>query len=439
MPEPTADLAEALQRRVLRLDGLVAAAATINSSLDRRTVLKAVMGQMSGLLDCEAASIILVDAATNELVIEVSTDIPLDGLPDSEKPRFPKGCGIAGQVMESGESLNIPDVSQDPRHFGEVDAKTGFVTRSLLAVPLCVKDRSMGVLEALNRRDGRPFDGEDQALFEAFADLVALAIENAQLYRRGLEQERLAQELRTARDIQLGLMPNESPSMAGFEIAGRCVPAYEVGGDYFTYLWLDEACMRLAFVVADVSGKGLAAAMVTMRFNEILRYEGKAQTGPEAILTGLDASLQGRIGLTSFVTGCLGVLDLPARSVRLANAAHPYACHYLARKDEVRQVGSSGLPMGIVLPGEKTGGYPEVEVAMSPGDALVLYSDGIVEAQDAKEEFYEDERLIEAIRREKGKGARALAEEILRDVETFRGEMPPMDDMTVVVLRRIGE
>ena len=311
--------------------------------------------------------------------------------------------------------------------------------RALISLPLNAEGKPLGVLGAGRSRSAGPITPAHQETLVRFADQVALALEIAQLYKRGLERERLAQELRTAQDIQLGLMPHESPSMAGFEIAGRCVPAYEVGGDYFTYLWLDEACTRLAFVVADVSGKGLGAATVTMRFNEILRYEVNARAGPVEILTGLDASLQGRIGLTSFVTGCLGALDLPARSVRLANAAHPYACHYLAREDKVRQVESSGLPMGIVLPVEKAGSYPEVEVAMAPGDALVLYSDGIVEAQDAKEEFYEDERLIEAIRKGKGKGARALVEEILRDVEAFRGEMPPTDDMTVVVLRRVRE
>ncbi|MBI2951815.1 SpoIIE family protein phosphatase [bacterium] len=609
-----------LERRVARLNGLVEAGATINSSLDRRAVLRTVMGQISDLLASEAASIILLDETTDELFIMVSTDIPLDGMPDRDKPHFPKDRGIAGEVVTAGRTLNIPDVSQDPRHFGGVDKKTGFVTRSLLAVPLRVKDRVVGVLEALNRRDGGAFDREDERLFEAFADQVGMAVENArayeeslrlnadlqrrmaelsrlqeigetlasaldvdravemalnavvellgfdrawlslvdekrrvlgggrcvggtaqeiafiqqrewslddlssamvralvtnqpvliedveraqvpldrhaaavmgvrslvcvtlnaegrgigvmgadrsrsggriteadretlarfadqvalaleiaQLHERALERERMEQELRTARAIQLGLMPQESPSVQGFEVAGTCIPAAEVGGDYFNYVWLDEGRTRLAFLVADVSGKGMRAATVTMRFNEVLRYEAQGRSAPQDILRGLDAALRGRIGELTFVTGCIGALDVAKRIVRIASAAHPMACHYAARDGSVRQVAPSGLPMGMTLPPGVGGDYPEAEAQMEAGDLLVIYSDGIPEAQDAKGEFYEDARVAEVIRGRAGQAsAQALMDHLLRDVEAFRGEVPQLDDMTVVVVRCVG-
>ena len=611
------DSTASLERRIARLNGLVEAGATINSSLDRRAVLQAVMGQISDLLESEAASIILLDEDADELFIMVSTDIPLDGMPDREKPHFPKDRGIAGEVVTTGRTLNIPDVSQDPRHFGGVDKKTGFVTRSILAVPLRVKDRVVGVLEALNRRDGGAFDREDEALFEAFADQVGMAVENArayeeslrlnadlqrrmaelarlqeigetlasaldvdravdmalnavvellgfdrawlslvdekrrvlgggrcvggtaqeiafiqqrewslddlssamvralvtnqpiliedveraqvpldrhaaavmgvrslvcvplnaegrgigvmgadrsrsggriteadretlarfadqvalaleiaQLHERALERERMEQELRTARAIQLGLMPQESPSVQGFEVAGTCIPAAEVGGDYFTYRWLDEGRTRLAFLVADVSGKGMAAATVTMRFNEVLRYEVQGRSAPQDILRGLDAALRGRIGELTFVTGCIGALDVAKRVVRIASAAHPMAYHYTAKDGLVRQVAPSGLPMGMTLPPGVGGDYPEVEALMEAGDLLVIYSDGIPEAQDAKGAFYEDARVAEVIRGRAGQAsAQTLMDHLLRDVDEFRGEIPQLDDMTVVVVK----
>ncbi|GEM_PF-6106175 len=614
------DSTASLERRIARLNGLVEAGATINSSLDRRAVLRTVMGQISDLLASEAASIILLDEETDELFIMVSTDIPLDGMPDRDKPHFPKDRGIAGEVVTTGRTLNIPDVSQDPRHFGGVDKKTGFMTRSLLAVPLRVKDRVVGVLEALNRRDGGAFDREDEALFEAFADQVGMAVENArayeeslrlnadlqrrmaelsrlqeigetlasaldvdravdmalnavvellrfdrawlsladekrrvlgggrcvggtaqeiafiqqrewslddlssamvralvtnqpiliedveraqvpldrhaaavmgvrslvcvplnaegrgigvmgadrsrsggriteadretlarfadqvalaleiaQLHERALERERMEQELRTARAIQLGLMPQESPSVQGFEVAGTCIPAAEVGGDYFNYVWLDEGRTRLAFLVADVSGKGMRAATVTMRFNEVLRYEAQGRSAPQDILRGLDAALRGRIGELTFVTGCIGALDVAKRIVRIASAAHPMACHYAARDGSVRQVAPSGLPMGMALPPGVGGDYPEAEAQMEAGDLLVIYSDGIPEAQDAKGEFYEDARVAEVIRGRAGQAsAQALMDHLLRDVKEFRGEVPQLDDMTVVVVRCVG-
>jgi len=288
----------------------------------------------------------------------------------------------------------------------------------------------------------KPIDPED------VERVIRRALEQARLRRENLRLQQalreaqdqllleMQRELRIAHEMQMGLMPQESPTIPGFEIAGMCVPANEVGGDYFNYVWLDEGRTRLAFLVADVSGKGMAAATVTMRFNEMLRYEARGRSAPREILRGLNASLCGQIGAETFVTCCLGALDAPGRSVRLASAAHPCAYHYVAREGEARKVEASGLPMGMPLPEGAGGDYSEAEAQMAPGDLLVLYSDGIPEAQDAKGEFYEEGRLEGAVRGGAAEmGARALAHEVVRDVTAFRGEAPQMDDMTVVVVK----
>ena len=291
----------------------------------------------------------------------------------------------------------------------------------------------------------KPLDPEDvERVVRRTLDQVHLRRENLRLQQELKEvQDRLLlemqQELRTAHDMQMGLMPQESPAIPGFEIAGTCLPAAEVGGDYFNYVYLDRRRTRLGFLVADVSGKGMGAATVTMRFNEVLRYETRGRQAPREVLRGLDGALRGRIGAATFVTCCLGVLDAAGRSVKVASAAHPCAVHYIAQDETVRKVEASGLPMGMMLPKGVGGDYPEVEVRMAAGDLLVLYSDGIPEAQDAQGNFYEESRLAEVVRKcAGGMGARALMSEIVRDVTAFRGESPQMDDMTVVVLRCVG-
>ncbi|OGG52538.1 MAG: hypothetical protein A3F84_25460 [Candidatus Handelsmanbacteria bacterium RIFCSPLOWO2_12_FULL_64_10] len=288
----------------------------------------------------------------------------------------------------------------------------------------------------------KPIDPED------VERVIRRALEQARLRRENLRLQQalreaqdqllleMQRELRIAHEMQMGLMPQESPTIAGFEIAGMCVPANEVGGDYFNYVWLDEGRTRLAFLVADVSGKGMAAATVTMRFNEVLRYEVQGRSAPQDILRGLDAALRGRIGELTFVTGCIGALDVAKRVVRIASAAHPMAYHYTAKDGLVRQVAPSGLPMGMTLPPGVGGDYPEVEALMEAGDLLVIYSDGIPEAQDAKGAFYEDARVAEVIRGRAGQAsAQTLMDHLLRDVDEFRGEIPQLDDMTVVVVK----
>lgn len=291
----------------------------------------------------------------------------------------------------------------------------------------------------------KPIQAEDvERVIERALEQVRLRRENLRL-QQALKKAQdqllleMQRELRIAHEMQMGLMPRESPAIAGFEIAGTCVPANEVGGDYFNYVWLDEGRTRLAFLVADVSGKGMGAATVTMRFNEMLRYEAQGRSAPGEILRGLDGSLRGRIGSATFVTCCFGVLDAPEKSVRLASAAHPCAYHYAARDGAVRRVEATGLPMGMTLPAGVGGDYPETEVRMATGDLLVLYSDGIPEAQNVTGEFYEEGRLEEVVRKGAMEmGARALAHEVVRDVTAFRGEALQLDDMTVVVVKCVG-
>ena len=340
-------------------------------------------------------------------------------LMDLQMPKL-DGFGVLRGIAEEGLEVSVIIMTgQGTIHRAVQAMKDGAV--DFLLKPLDPKDVERVVRRTLGQVHLRR---ENLRLQEALKEVQDRLL---------LEMQR---ELRIAHDMQMGLMPQESPAIPGFEIAGTCLPAAEVGGDYFTYIWLDKRQTRLWFLVADVSGKGMGAATVTMRFNELLRYETRGRHAPCEVLRGLDEALRGRIGAATFVTCCLGVLDAPGRSVKVASAAHPCAVHYAGRDGTVRKVEASGLPMGMSLPEGVGGDYPEAEVRMAAGDLLVLYSDGVPEAQDAQGNFYEESRLAEVIRRSgRETNARALMREIVRDVTAFRGETPQMDDMTVVVVK----
>ncbi|MGA1199496.1 MAG: PP2C family protein-serine/threonine phosphatase, partial [Candidatus Latescibacterota bacterium] len=210
--------------------------------------------------------------------------------------------------------------------------------------------------------------------------------------------------------------------------------ANSVGGDYYAYRWLDKEKTKLSIVVADVSGKAMEAAVTALRFNEMLRYECEGRTEPAEILDGLNASLEDQIDLATFITCCVVVLDVSTGEVQVANAGH---CPPVLVKDTAELIDLNGYPLGlpkIVRPDEP---YDTVCFALSPGDRLVLYSDGVVEAQNARHHLFDDDRFLRLLERA---GAEMTSEDLIQktvtQVTSFIGDAPRTDDITMVVLQR---
>lgn len=245
----------------------------------------------------------------------------------------------------------------------------------------------------------------------------------------------MARELQTAHDVQMSLLPQSTPDLPGFDIAGVCVPANQVGGDHYTYQWVDMEHQFLALVVADVAGKEMKAAMTVMRFSEVLFYETQNRRNPDAILGSLNDSLAGRLDSRLYVTACIGVLDIGASSFTVANAGHPPV--YRRTVDgHVSELTCTGPPLGL-RPGVS---FETKTTELAPGDVLVLYSDGVYEARNHLDRDYGFDRLRDTISRIGAKGnAREILERIVSDVKRFVGTASLEDDITVVVVKVEGE
>ena len=260
--------------------------------------------------------------------------------------------------------------------------------------------------------------------------LVALAVGN-RVVSELLGKELMAQEIQTAQSMQMGLLP-ESPDISGLDLAGRCLAANRVGGDYYNYLWLDDDQKKLAIVIADVAGHDMSAAIPAVMFSGMLDFAVK-EGAPGAMLTALNQSLCQQPKRTPFITCCVAIIDLDEKQMQWSKAGHPEIYHYQTESDAVDELAAESYPLGVSLKAD----YMDETVSLSDGDLLIFYTDGLPEAANPSGRIYGYNRLERSIHRA-AQGALSSTEridQIIDDVRGFIENTEPEDDITVVVAK----
>jgi sigma-B regulation protein RsbU (phosphoserine phosphatase) len=240
----------------------------------------------------------------------------------------------------------------------------------------------------------------------------------------------LESELQTAHDLQMGLMPSTPPGIEGVELAGRCVPANHVGGDFYQFHHRPEV---LSIAMADVTGHAMEAAIPVVMFNGVLQTQMESDPVLEELLPRLNRSLHRILGERTFVCFAMGQLELRTRVLRLSNSGCPYPFHYRASTGQVAELRVDAYPLGI----RPDTTYPVIEVQLAPGDRVVFCSDGIIEAENVQGELFGFERTADVIRQgcQDDLSAGAVLERLMAEVTAFRGAVAQGDDQTVVVLQ----
>ena len=240
----------------------------------------------------------------------------------------------------------------------------------------------------------------------------------------------LEEELQTAHDLQMGLMSAQPPRIAGFDIAGSCLPFNHVGGDLFQYFPQDG---KLAICLADVTGHAMEAAVPVMMFSGVLKTEMRHGAPLDQLFDQLNTTMHDALDDRTYVCFCIGELDVADGLFRLANAACPYPFHFHAATGEVEEMQVDAYPLGV-----RDGTvYTSIETMLEPGDRIVFCSDGIAESTNVREEMFGFERTAETIRQACAEdlSAEGLIDRLIGAVQEFAGETPQGDDMTVVVLK----
>ena len=374
------------------------------------------------LLACERASIFLYDSAANELWTKVAMM--------SCEIRVPPHKGIVGCSFTQNEVVHVPDPYADPRFNPEPDRRNAFRTRNLLCAPMKGLDsRPVGVVQLINKAQG-PFNDNDLALVQLLADQAGVAVQRHQLQMDAIASAAMKREMELARRAQEKLIPKGAPPIPGLEAAGWTLPASVTGGDCFDLWQLPDG--RMGILLADASGHGLAPAMIVSQARSLVRAMSELDGDPQQVLSRVNTRLMDDLDCGQFVTAFLGALSPDGTLIWSSAGQGPVF---------VRPRPGAGLvsldppvqPLGITtwddMPAPQS-------IRLEPGGVLLLASDGIFESRDPAGELFGVDRMIAVFDRHPSHRPQDLLAALRDAVQQWQGNHEPLDDQTIVIVRR---
>jgi sigma-B regulation protein RsbU (phosphoserine phosphatase) len=301
--------------------------------------------------------------------------------------------------------------------------------RSVLCVPIKIKDKVLGVVYADNRFEVGIFTQADLNLLTAITAIAAIAIENARLYQMAVEKGRLQQELQMAREMQISFLPDEIPTVNGWDFAARWLPAREVAGDYYDFISFDNGQMGL--VIADVTDKGAAAALFMVFTNSIVRASVLSNMPPVESLTNANRLISARSPNAMFVSLVYCLLDPHSGKVTYVNAGHNPPLYYNKSTRTLRKL----MPTGMVLGIDPDAPLLQREIALKPGDFILFYTDGLPDAINAHEEAFGMQRLETILHANPSASAEELLDDISAALYAHTGGITPFDDISMLIAK----
>lgn len=347
---------------------------------------------------------------------------------DLRRECYKAGDGLVGIVGKIGESMEL-DRGHDRVEMRNVGINPHNI-RNILAVPLKIKENTLGVLVVQNRKNKTSFSSDDTRLLEALTEQAAISINNVRMYEELARTHRIRQEMSIATDIQKQLLPKTVPTSQHLSVHPFIRPAKEVGGDYYDFIECDER--HHAIVIGDVSGKGLPAGMIMVIARTTLQIVARGENNTSEVLTHFSREMYPRMRRGQFMTLNYLIWDDDTRELRYSAAGHEHILWYRNERGKSERIKAGGVAVGLL---EDPSEYvSESCLATQPGDLVVLYTDGMTEARNAVEEMYTLNRLQDSLDRHASlHDATKVSEAIMADIMEFAGDADQYDDMTLLV------
>ncbi len=400
----------------------------ISRSLNVEEVLALVMDTLDSLLPYDAAGIYIIrrdphisEGGTQTLIFHAEAVRGYD-IDELLELRLRAGEGVIGHVAATGETVVVPDVREDPRY---VNARRE--TRSEMVAPIFSNDEVIGVFD-LESDQINAYTEDDMQMLQLLASQVAIIVEKAMLHDQVVEKKRLEAQLEVARQVQLSLLPPHDPVLAGFDISAYNFSTEEVSGDYYDFVPVYDD--HLGLVIADVSGKGIPASLLMAFLRASLRAAIHIGYAPNVAMAKANFLLWETIEPHQYVTAFYGMLDATNRTLAFVNAGHNPPVT-LDLEGNARFIERGGLPLGMF----RDTRYYEYYLPIDPGQILLLYTDGATEAPSPTGEEYGRDRLVEALRAARDRGAREIIDFIYNDVFEWSGGRGAGDDVTFIVIK----
>jgi phosphoserine phosphatase len=404
------------------LEPILAVTRRLAAAFDVREMLVEVVHAAQRVLHAERCSVWLFDAASNELVLQVSSDLTA--------VRIPAGAGIVGSCASTRLLINVPDCYADARFNPALDRQTNFRTRCMLSIPLIGhRDDLVGVVQVLNKADG-VFDADDEALATALAAQCAVALQRAQMTSALIDGERMRQQLELARSVQMSTLPQTTPEVEGYDAAAVFQPAELTGGDTFDLAKLEQG---LLIVLGDATGHGLAPALHVTQMHAMLRMALRMGADLETAFIEVNNQLEGFLPDDRFITAFLGILDTDAHELRFHSGGQAPILVFEAARGACAHYQPTSFPLGAM---PLTRIRPATTVPVAPGDILVLLSDGVYEYQNLAGEQFGEARVREIVATHRDEPAEAIAAHLLAAVGAFAPGAAQDDDISMVIVKR---
>ncbi len=348
---------------------------------------------------------------------------------DIENPEFQISRSVVDKTAASGEPILTSDAQLDAR-FNMRQSIMAKGLRAILCVPIKIKEQQIGIIYVDNRLRAGIFTTEDLDLLNSISASAAIAIENARLYQLAIEKSRMETEMQLARNVQISLLPREIPSLPGWEFGAHWQPARQVGGDYYDFIHHPDG--RLGLVIADVTDKGMPAALFMASAKNILRASILACGSIAEGITRANALIEQESNEQMYISLVYACLDPTNGKLTYVNAGHNPPLHLHGKPVSFTRLNKSGMWLGV----DSKAIYSDDSGTVGEGDLLVFYTDGVSEAENKLGKAFGEEGLKSVILKHRGKTPPALCKLVIEAVQDFTGSSELSDDITLLIVKR---